>query len=124
LDLGCHVYVRKDEVDSVRELILRAEFEHTGPECEFGCVAPLPATCFDRLCTGARPGDCGDSQCADNEYCRIDISDVSGTPDVFTCVALPETCGNTASCACLSDEPCGDRCVDNGGRQILTCPGG
>jgi hypothetical protein len=60
-----------------------------------------------------------------SQYCSRLLSDVADEPDSFFCKELPAGCGATPACACLTGEPCADRCEatsDNG--LLLTCPGG
>ncbi|MCH9685426.1 MAG: hypothetical protein K0V04_28585 [Deltaproteobacteria bacterium] len=60
------------------------------------------------------------------EYCQVQVSDVGGFPDVYTCVQ-PAPCGTPqVDCSCLAREPCFDfSCEDlpDGGSEII-CPGG
>jgi hypothetical protein len=69
---------------------------------------------------------CGSAFCDQaSEYCEIQISDVGGEPDVHTCKELPPNCPpNGATCACVSDLPCGNMCDEASGGITLTCPGG
>lgn len=80
-----------------------------------GCTAPLDTfACGFRFCA------------ANTQYCRRQVSDVGGFPDVFECVDIPASCTGMPDCACLAAESCGDMCevrpVD--GSLLLTCPGG
>jgi hypothetical protein len=69
---------------------------------------------------------CGFRQCdRASEYCQRGVSDIGGEPDTFDCMPLPSSCGASATCGCVSDEPCGDFCEGTGAGGItLTCPGG
>jgi hypothetical protein len=68
---------------------------------------------------------CGFAFCQlESQYCRVQLSDVVGEPDGFECVSLPAGCGDAPSCACLTDEDCGDRCEEADDGFRLTCPGG
>ena len=58
-------------------------------------------------------------------YCQVQISDVGGIPNTYTCKPLLSGCGSTPSCDCLSSEPCGFECKgDDKEGLTLTCPGG
>jgi hypothetical protein len=69
---------------------------------------------------------CGAGFCnLDTEYCQVQVSDVGGIDDGFTCMALPNGCGNAPDCACLSGEPCDFNCDGDAANGLtLTCPGG
>ncbi len=69
---------------------------------------------------------CGSGFCvASQQYCQIQLSDVAGIPDTFSCVELPPNCQvPDAVCACLSDVECGETCMQEDGAFTLTCPGG
>lgn len=69
---------------------------------------------------------CGSGFCVEGQdYCQIQISDVAGIPDSYSCGELPPGCMLAdATCACLSDLPCGDVCEQDGKNFTLTCPGG
>ena len=59
-------------------------------------------------------------------YCQLSVSDIGGEPDSYSCVALPEACGEVPDCECLSEEPCFDfgcEATTDGG-LLITCPGG
>lgn len=67
---------------------------------------------------------CGATFCdSKTQYCIRTQSDVLDETPTFVCKYIPATCGGTASCACLSGEPCGDVCKDisNGGGHEVTC---
>jgi hypothetical protein len=54
------------------------------------------------------------------EYCQIEIH--SSGPDAFRCVSLPSAC-SSASCGCLSAEPCGKSCTGDSTLGLtVTCP--
>lgn len=76
----------------------------------------------------APPGGfpCGAGFCDQaSEFCQVVISDVAGDPNVYTCHELPPNClAPDATCACLSDLPCGSMCEEADGGFTLTCPGG
>ena len=79
---------------------------------------------------GCEPPDglfpCGASFCGAGTYCQVQVSDVVGFPDGFSCLPVPGDCGDTPSCDCLANEPCFEfecEAVDGGGLKI-TCPGG
>jgi hypothetical protein len=69
---------------------------------------------------------CGAGFCMVGEqYCQIQISDVAGIPDTYSCAGLPPNCKTEdASCSCLSDVACGENCTQEEGGFTLTCPGG
>lgn len=60
------------------------------------------------------------------QYCERDMSDVGGVPSTYSCKALPPSCGDPSSCACLASVPCGAMCAPSvdGGGFVVTCPGG
>lgn len=74
------------------------------------------------------PGEfaCGFRSCdRATEYCQRGVSDIGGEPDSFDCRPLPSSCGASASCGCLTQEPCGDFCDGTASSGLrLTCPGG
>jgi len=57
-------------------------------------------------------------------YCRIELSDVVGTPDAYSCLVLPDACGDSPGCDCLTDELCSTCDEASGGGLTVTCPGG
>jgi hypothetical protein len=69
---------------------------------------------------------CGSGFCdVSQQYCQIQLSDVAGIPDTYSCVELPPNCKvPDAVCACLSDVECGETCMQEDGAFTLTCPGG
>jgi hypothetical protein len=69
---------------------------------------------------------CGPKFCASGkQYCQRSVSDVSGVPDSYGCVPLPNACGSAPSCACLAGVACGSYCkADARGALTVTCPGG
>lgn len=69
---------------------------------------------------------CGEIFCAvGTQYCLASLSDVGGSPDTFSCKAIPSSCGTPADCACLANEPCGTQCqADAAGNLTITCAGG
>jgi len=70
---------------------------------------------------------CGSTFCAyGTNYCQVLVSDVMGWPDEYACPPLPPGCsGSGASCACMTNVPCGDWCEqDPDGSITVTCPGG
>jgi hypothetical protein len=77
-----------------------------------------------------QPGQfaCGGLVCeTGNQYCQHTLSDVSGVPDTYNCIFLPQACGAQPSptCACLTGESCGMSCTQApDGTITLTCPGG
>lgn len=67
--------------------------------CSQGMWEPVevfPVPCFD----------CGDSlRCEeDSEYCHVRHPDVSGTPDTFECLRMPDACATDVTCTCLEAE--------------------
>lgn len=70
--------------------------------------------------------ECGYAFCdPTTSYCQWSVSDVGGYPDSWGCGVLPESCGDTPTCECLADEPCGFACETTAdGGLLLTCPGG
>lgn len=68
---------------------------------------------------------CGYRQCTRaTQYCERTASAFAELPDDFTCRGLPSGCGSTPSCACLTDQPCGDRCAGDAAAGLtLTCAG-
>lgn len=68
---------------------------------------------------------CGAGFCdLKTSYCEVQLSDVVGLPDTFTCKDLPNNC-DPIGCACLKGLACADMCevVDGGGLKV-NCPGG
>jgi hypothetical protein len=97
------------------------------PTCRWSCppnTTPLPA--YSRGDDCVRRFDCGTSHCkGGREYCRHSISDVGSIPDTFECIALPDACGDTPTCACVAEAPCGGLCeASAAGDLTVTCPGG
>jgi len=93
------------------------------------CDANLAGTDWNQGATcPLDPGTfaCGYRQCMRmNEFCERTVSDVGSSPDDFTCKGLPQSCGGSPSCACLTAQPCGAMCSgDAGAGLMLTCPGG
>lgn len=77
---------------------------------------------------GCAPPDgffaCGAGFCdVKTSYCQVQLSDVVGEPDSFTCKPLPGGC-DPLDCACLKGEPCADMCENVGGGLTVNCPGG
>ncbi len=67
---------------------------------------------------------CGAGFCdIKTSYCQVQLSDVVGEPDVFTCLPLPGGC-DPLDCACLKGEACADMCENVGGGLTVNCPGG
>jgi hypothetical protein len=68
---------------------------------------------------------CGQHFCnAATQFCERVISDVVGMPDDYVCPQLPAACSGTASCACITTDPCGQCMMVTGGGLMVTCPGG
>ncbi len=69
---------------------------------------------------------CGPGFCQlGTSYCLLQVSDVGGVPNTWTCEALPNGCGGTATCECLDEVVCGEMCNETpGGGAVVTCPGG
>jgi hypothetical protein len=71
----------------------------------------------------APPGTfaCGSGFCDQaDDYCLVQMP---GDPDPYTCEKLPPNCNNPgATCACLSDLPCGTMCEETDGGFTVTCP--
>lgn len=93
------------------------------------CGAQMSGYDVDARGTCTPPADmfaCGTRFCwTGQQYCFVVISDVGGIPNEYACKTFPAACGNSASCSCLSNEPCGDICqADASGNLTLTCPGG
>ena len=95
------------------------------------CLANLAG--YDVANSGGCPApggtfNCGKTFCTTgDQYCVRSVSDVGGTPDDYSCQALPAGCvmSTPPSCDCLLSEPCGDLCeVTAPGGLQLTCPGG
>ncbi len=65
---------------------------------------------------------CGTTTCSSGlEYCEHVLPDLAGNPPSWECRALPDAC-SSPSCACLSDEPCGDSCAEAApGAPTVTC---
>jgi hypothetical protein len=60
--------------------------------------------------SGGEPFACGAQiQCKGSQYCEVHL-DPNDVPTAYRCVALPDTCGDSASCDCLEEVPCGDDC--------------
>ena len=58
-------------------------------------------------------------------YCQHSVSDVLPSPDGFTCVPLPDACGETPDCDCLAARPCAEfSCEPSGDGLVVICPGG
>ncbi len=58
-------------------------------------------------------------------YCEVQISDVVGVGNTYSCKPLLKDCKPTPSCECLASEPCGFQCKGNATEGLtLTCPGG
>lgn len=93
------------------------------------CVAQQAGQDLQLLGGCAAPADqfpCGAGFCQKGaDYCQIQISDIGGEPNSYSCVALPPNCKVAdATCACLSDVACGNNCELTEGSFTLTCPGG
>lgn len=69
---------------------------------------------------------CGAGFCVEGQqFCQIQVSDVAGIPNSYSCEELPPACTlANATCVCLSDLPCGDFCEQVDKNFTLTCPGG
>ena len=69
---------------------------------------------------------CGAGFCTQGEqYCQVQVSDVAGVPDTYSCIELPPNCKTEdAICSCLSDVECGQYCKQENGDFTLICPGG
>jgi hypothetical protein len=95
-----------------------------GNECDANSVG------VDLSDSGGCPLDagqfaCGPRACQRNlEFCQRQGSDIGGEPDTFGCLPMPQSC-SSASCSCVSGEPCGANCADDGnGAVTVTCFGG
>jgi len=96
---------------------------------DFSCVGSGPCGCGPYTC----PTACGDQSCPLEQYCQYtpgtggDGGDGDGgdgqTADSYLCLPLPDGCGSTPTCSCLTEVPCGDNCEApfSGGLQ-LACP--
>lgn len=62
----------------------------------------------------AAPVECAKVLCADDEYCRSisGVADSASDELLPECTQVPESCGDTPSCACLTD--CIECTEDNG----------
>jgi len=71
---------------------------------------------------------CGAHFCTlDSYYCRLDASDIGGTPSSYACEPAPSACSGQAACDCLSNVAvqCGGSCFSTAdGGILITCPGG
>ena len=55
-------------------------------------------------------------------YCEAVIGGAFGNPGQYTCQPLPSSCGNSASCACLSGVTCGAMCQGSASAGLtVTC---
>lgn len=66
---------------------------------------------------------CGFLECdLATQYCLHNPQ--AASPDAaYACAALPQACGNPATCGCLSAVQCGDHCAGDGKAGLtLTCP--
>jgi hypothetical protein len=66
---------------------------------------------------------CGFLQCdLTSQYC-VHNPQAASPDQAYACVALPQACGNPATCGCLSAVQCGDHCAGDGKAGLtLTCP--
>lgn len=91
-----------------------SDTETSDTDQDFAACTP-PTGCFA----------CGEMLCdSSSSYCQVQISDVGGEPNSYSCTPLPDACGNPVDCACLMSEFCGDMCEATGAGFTLTCPGG
>ncbi len=68
---------------------------------------------------------CGDTFCfVGTQYCRRDVSDVVGEPDLYSCRSPSGPCIDEVDCQCVANEPCGNTCTGPPGEVRVTCPGG
>ena len=68
---------------------------------------------------------CGPGYCQlGSSYCLLQVSDVGGEPNGYTCEALPAECTGNGDCDCLANVVCGDMCSATGEGFMVTCPGG
>lgn len=70
---------------------------------------------------------CGYSFCSlETEYCQVQISDIGGFGDSYSCMQPAMECPGGITCDCLTEELCFDfgcNPSDGGGVEIV-CPGG
>jgi hypothetical protein len=64
---------------------------------------------------------CGPRFCVlGSQYCHATIGGPVGASGSYSCVAYPNTCGDTPTCACLSATACGANCVMSAPLQLRT----
>jgi hypothetical protein len=67
---------------------------------------------------------CGFRFCGSGEaYCLYQFTDITISPDTYTCTPLPDGCGDTPTCDCIVDVPCVDFGCETlpGGDLLVSC---
>ncbi len=106
--------------------------------CNSSCsmCAPIGAGCVQMVCetggssgTGGNKatggatssGNCGTLACnPSTEYCHETTGGAVGSPNTYSCVPLPSSCGSSSSCACISGTSCSANCTQSSSGLLTT----